>query len=87
MMPFMISGVPSPIWRPIRSRRRCSKGASSPNVIEERAPSQRGRHRYRTLVLFRAEAASPTHQAGRASGETEAEALAAALVRLLERGE
>ena len=54
-------------------------------VVEARAPSQRGRHRYRALVFGPARAGSPRHTSTRAGGTTEMEALAKALVRLLER--
>ena len=54
-------------------------------TVEERAPSARGRHRYRALVFGSAGDGVPRHVSGRGSGATEAEALAKALLRLLER--
>ena len=54
-------------------------------TVEERAPSGRGRRRYQALVFALEPDGSPRHVSGRARGATEAEALAAALVRLLEQ--
>jgi transcriptional regulator with XRE-family HTH domain len=68
-VPTLVAGIEALGWR---------------YAIEERAPSQGGRHRYRALV-FRASAPGGRVATGRAGGATEAEALTKALVRLLER--
>ena len=54
-------------------------------AVEERAPSERGRYRYQALVFGPGTPGHPARHTGRARGETEAEALAKALLRLLER--
>jgi hypothetical protein len=54
-------------------------------TVEELAPSQGGRLRYHAMVFALAEGGSPSYASGRARGATEAEALAKALARLLER--
>lgn len=54
-------------------------------TVEERAPSQRGRNRYQAMVFGSAGDGAQSHASARASGETEAAALATALVRLMER--
>ncbi len=46
---------------------------------------ERGRFRYYAMVFGLGPDGSPRHAGGRGSGATEAEALAKALVRLLER--
>ena len=54
-------------------------------ATEGRAPSQRGRHRYRALVFGLGTEGHPSHVSGRGRGAMEAEALAQALARLLGR--
>jgi transcriptional regulator with XRE-family HTH domain len=54
-------------------------------TVEELAPSQGGRKRYRAMVFGPAGGGHPTHVSARARGATEEDALAAALARLLER--
>jgi transcriptional regulator with XRE-family HTH domain len=54
-------------------------------TVEELATSRGGRLRYHALVFGPAEGSSPSHASARARGATEAEALAKALVRLVER--
>ena len=68
-VPTLVAGIEALGWR---------------YAVEERAPSQRGQHRYRALV-FRTVAPGGRVATGRAGGTTEAEALTKALVRLLER--
>ena len=55
------------------------------STVEELAPSRGGRFRYQAMVFGSIGGNSPSHASGRARGATEAEALAKALVRLLER--
>jgi hypothetical protein len=54
-------------------------------AVEERPTRERGRFRYQAMVFGSAAGGAPSHASGRATGGTEAEALAKALVRLLER--
>jgi len=54
-------------------------------TVEELAPSTGGRFRYQAMVFGSIGGNSPSHASGRARGATEAEALAKALARLLER--
>ena len=54
-------------------------------VVEERASRRCGRFRYHAMVFGSVGGNYPMHVNARARGDTEAEALAKALVRLLER--